>query len=143
MRITRINMHQEVATHVDDIPNRQRDIAHGHELDDHELEKTQGIGDDALLLAQEYRIVMNRQLNWIAVLRLAYSFTSSWFNYLVSEWLCAQDRMRKQINSLNWKSVVVVGSSTIMLSFWFISGKREFERPGSDWGLLQAARRAT
>lgn len=46
------------------------------------------------------------------------------------------------MDSTNWTSVVVVGLITIMLSFWFIFGKRKFKGPEIDWDLLQAVGRA-
>lgn len=46
-----------------------------------------------------------------------------------------------RMDSMNWTPVVVVGLAIMVLSFWFIFGRRRFKGPEIDWDLLQMAGR--
>lgn len=93
--ITHFNMHQDTASHIDDIANRQPDDAYDDKLDDFTLKKTEHVDDDATLRAQGHEVVMDRQFNWIAALGLAFSITNSWIGYLVSRRSCVRDCTRQ------------------------------------------------
>lgn len=67
-------------------------------------------------------------------------FSICWVS-LLAVLICMPPAIPVRMDSMNWTPVVVVGLAIMVLSFWFIFGRRRFKGPEIDWDLLQMAGR--
>lgn len=90
-----------------------------------------------ILLLKGREILPSRYLNFGRFGYAVNGFSVCWVTLLVVL-ICMPPALPVEIDSMNWTSVVVVGLITIMITFWFGFGKRQFKGPEIDWELLQA-----
>ncbi|KAL3475488.1 amino acid/polyamine transporter I [Aspergillus californicus] len=55
--------------------------------------------------------------------------------------VCFPPALPVSVGSMNYTAVIAVGLFGIILLFWFVSGRKTFEGPQIDWGLMREAYR--